>query len=192
MTTQKGGLFRVVAAFLVAAMVMVAGGASASAAVASESERAVEVAESKRSTDRRSLAKLSRISITDEQAEKWMEETGDGTLELETGGEIRIDPLPVDGQVEAQFSVGIGRGLYIYLTPSEQRAILTGGVAALTAAICRNALVINVIGAVGCAGVVAGVLWLAKDWLERNRVCGHRLEVKIGGSTKRLANLKCI
>lgn len=94
---------------------------------------------------------------------------------------------PSKGRVGPQFDVGVGNGLYIYLTPAEQVAI-TGGTGGLAYLICA----IPAVGTVGCAAVIASLGAAAAFIAYRGGICPGRMEIRNGGFHWTPIEVKCI
>ncbi|MFD1828659.1 hypothetical protein ACFSJS_03125 [Streptomyces desertarenae] len=78
--------------------------------------------------------------------------------------------------------IGAGWYVYVYLTPSEQRLLISGSQAAVTAAICAAASVVIGEGA---------------NWLRNNGVCSGEMELRYSYSSviagrPILSGIKCI
>jgi hypothetical protein len=81
------------------------------------------------------------------------------------------EPAPTPpGQVQPRVRVGVGYGVYIYLNPVEQRALIYGGAAGISAAACAG------LGAIGC-GTVTGALTAGAVYLAENGFCANDLEI---------------
>lgn len=109
---------------------------------------------------------------------------GDGTkvVQLPTGGYVvNVPGVDVHDGAAPDFTVGIGRGIYLYLTPAEQSAIITGGGVALAVLICAAFSVVT------CA-VASGMIAAASVYLDHNPICPGRMEVKYNGSF----HVKCV
>ncbi|SIS23069.1 hypothetical protein [Williamsia sterculiae] len=117
--------------------------------------------------------------------------TKDYTGTTPSGSRVVVEttqPAPVKpGQVQPQFHVGVGNGIYIYLDRTDQNALIYGGSTALGVVICGTPGV----GTLACAGV-SGALAAAATYLSSNGFCSNELEIHYLGFPDPFPSVKCV
>lgn len=116
---------------------------------------------------------------------------------LRTGGSLLFDRRGEgSGEVAPLARIGVGWYVYVYLTPSEQRLLISGSQAAVTAAICAASAGAGAAGAAICAAASV-VISEGANWLRNNGVCSGEMELRYSYSSviagrPILSGTKCI
>ncbi|MGY1844978.1 hypothetical protein [Modestobacter sp. SYSU DS0875] len=97
-----------------------------------------------------------------------------------------VEGAEPEGEISAQVSVGLGRYVYLRMSPQDQRFILQGGSAAVATLVCLATAGTGCIVATGAAAVIAawvGIYYNPSCWLE--------LRLTYAGAVNRARTYNC-